>query len=51
MDKKIRIDRCRRNDGLWFDKGELTEIIAAGHLDKNNRVLNLLNDMFGMKNR
>lgn len=29
-DKKVRIDRCREKDGIWFDKGELFEIIKMG---------------------
>ncbi len=45
-DKKILIDKCRRNDGIWFDLGELEEIIKMGTFDKENRVLNLLKDMF-----
>ena len=45
-DKRIRIDKCRKNDGLWFDKGELKEIIEKGYFDKDNRILGLLNDMF-----
>ena len=46
-DNKIRIDKCRKNDGIWFDEGELREIIKMGSFDKNNKVLNLLKDMFG----
>ncbi|MFH1577835.1 MAG: zf-TFIIB domain-containing protein [Candidatus Omnitrophota bacterium] len=46
-DKKILIDKCRINDGIWFDVDELEEIIKMGYFDKNNRVLNLLKDMFG----
>jgi Zn-finger nucleic acid-binding protein len=46
MDKKILIDKCGASDGLWFDKGELEQIIRMGSLDKENRVLNLLEDMF-----
>ncbi len=48
-DKKILIDKCRRNDGIWFDTGELEEIIKMGSFGKDNRVLNLLKDMFGKK--
>jgi Zn-finger nucleic acid-binding protein len=47
--KKIRIDKCRRNEGIWFDLGELEEIIKMGSFDKGSRVLNLLQDMFGKK--
>ena len=46
-DKNIRIDKCRRNDGLWFDQGELEDIIASASLDEDNRILRLLGDMFG----
>ena len=35
--------------GLWFDAGELNDIIRMGTLDKDNRILLLLEDMFGMK--
>lgn len=45
-DKKVRIDKCRKNDGIWFDVGELAEIIKLGSFDKDNRVLSLLEDMF-----
>ncbi len=46
IDKKVLIDRCRRNDGLWFDLGELEEIIKMGNFDKDKKVLNLLKSMF-----
>ncbi|OHB57666.1 MAG: hypothetical protein A2173_04600 [Planctomycetes bacterium RBG_13_44_8b] len=41
------IDKCRIGDGLWFDKGELHNIIEKAQFDKNNKVLKLLADMFG----
>ena len=46
-DKEVRIDKCRKNDGIWFDMGELEQIIKMGTFDKNSRVLDLLKDMFG----
>jgi len=49
-EKKILIDKCSRGDGLWFDQNELEEVITLGSLDKENKVLNLLQDMFGKKN-
>lgn len=48
-DKKICIDKCINNDGIWFDVGELDEIIKMGSFDKNNKIVNLLEDMFGKK--
>jgi Zn-finger nucleic acid-binding protein len=43
----LLIDKCRRSDGLWFDKGELQDILARAELDENNRIRQLLADMFG----
>ncbi len=48
-DTKICIDKCYNNDGIWLDAGELENIIKLGSFDKNNKVLNLLKDMFGKK--
>jgi Zn-finger nucleic acid-binding protein len=48
---KIRIDECRKHDGLWFDKGELEEMIRIGNAGKDSRVLDLLQDMFGKKTK
>ena len=43
----LRVDKCRRSDGLWFDHGELADILARGELDENSRIKCLLADMFG----
>ena len=40
----VVIDTCR-DHGIWFDHGELFDILKSGG-DKNNRVMNLLNEMF-----
>lgn len=45
-DRKIRIDKCRNNDGLWFDEGELADLLTLGNLGGNNKVADLLSDMF-----
>ncbi len=45
----LLIDKCRRGDGLWFDKGELNNIIDRAQLDKDNKISKLLADMFGHK--
>jgi Zn-finger nucleic acid-binding protein len=44
---RLLIDKCRRSDGLWFDKGELQGILECGELDKDSRIQRLLADMFG----
>jgi Zn-finger nucleic acid-binding protein len=43
----LLIDKCRKADGLWFDKGELNDIFERANLDKDNKIQKLLNDMFG----
>jgi Zn-finger nucleic acid-binding protein len=45
--KKILIDRCKNGHGLWFDKGELENVIEEGSFGGNNQVLELLKDIFG----
>jgi Zn-finger nucleic acid-binding protein len=43
----LLIDKCRKGDGLWFDKGELLEIFNRAQLDKDNKIKNLLITIFG----
>jgi len=43
----LLIDKCRKGDGLWFDKGELPRIFDRAELDKDNKIQKLLTDMFG----
>ena len=45
----VLIDKCRKGDGLWFDKGELQDILEFGSFDEERRIQNLLADMFGQK--
>ena len=47
--KNIRIDRCRKNDGIWLDKGELREILEQASYGESGVVLDLLKDMFAKK--
>jgi Zn-finger nucleic acid-binding protein len=42
----LLIDKCRRGDGLWFDKGELQDIFNRAQLDSDNKIRKLLTDMF-----
>lgn len=48
-DKSVRIDRCRKNDGIWLDGGELEELIKMSGFGRDSRVLSLLRDMFARK--
>ena len=43
---KLLIDKCGKGDGLWFDKGELHDIVEKAQLDENNKIKALLTDMF-----
>ncbi len=47
----LLIDKCPRGDGLWFDKGELRDIFDRAQLDKDNKIRELLADMFGHKKK
>jgi Zn-finger nucleic acid-binding protein len=44
---RLLLDRCRSGDGLWFDRGELRQIMAQADLDPDHKVQQLLSDMFG----
>ena len=46
MSTEVIIDKCKKNHGIWFDAGELERVIAMGTIDNENKVLNLLQDMF-----
>jgi Zn-finger nucleic acid-binding protein len=46
---QVLIDRCHQGHGLWFDKGELKEIIDIMGGRANQKVAALLQDIFGEK--
>lgn len=43
----VIIDRCQRGHGLWFDQGELENVLERAQLDEENKIRQLLADMFG----
>jgi len=45
----LLLDKCAKGDGLWFDKGELQDILNTAQLDKDSKIQKLLADMFGSK--
>ncbi len=45
-DDPVIIDKCKKSHGLWFDKNELYLLLDKTNAGKDNKVLNLLNDMF-----
>jgi Zn-finger nucleic acid-binding protein len=46
-DRLVYIDRCPDNHGLWFDRGELEDVIKILEGDDGGKVVNLLREMFG----
>ncbi len=48
---RLLIDRCRKKHGLWFDAGELQDIFERARLDEDNKIRQLLADIFGTKGK
>jgi len=48
-EKKILIDKCKKNHGLWLDKGELEEVIQLSSQNRDGKIINLLKQMFESK--
>ncbi|MCB0752524.1 MAG: zf-TFIIB domain-containing protein [Ignavibacteriae bacterium] len=48
-DKDIVLDECKHGHGLWFDKGEILEVIKEGSVNKHNRIIQVLEDMYQHK--
>ena len=44
--KQELIDRCKKEHGLWFDAGELEQILKMGHFDDEGKVPRLLSELF-----
>ena len=48
-ENKVTLDKCKRHDGIWFNEGELESVVEMGGLDKQDKIINLLKDMFSHK--
>ena len=46
---KIVVDKCKKDHGIWFDKGELQKVVEFGSDNKQNKIINLLTEMFETK--
>jgi len=44
--EKVLVDKCKKNHGIWFDKGELKKVVEFGSDNKRNKIINLLTEMF-----
>ena len=42
----VQIDRCRKGDGIWFDLGELEQILKSCNFGENSKVFNWLKNIF-----
>lgn len=45
-EEHVCIDRCRRQDGIWLDRGELEKILRMNRFGNDHRVLGLLREIF-----
>lgn len=45
----IVIDECSKYCGLWFDSGELLEVVKKGSFGEDDKVIKLLEEMFENK--
>ena len=45
-DEAELIDRCRKSHGLWFDRGELVDVLKQGAFDSDGKVARLLHEMY-----
>jgi Zn-finger nucleic acid-binding protein len=43
---KLLLDRCPKKHGLWFDSGELQDILKRAQLDSDSKIQQLLAEMF-----
>ncbi len=45
-ENKITLDKCKRHHGIWFNEGELESVVEMGGLDQQDKIINLLKEMF-----
>ena len=48
-EKPVSIDLCGQEHGIWFDRGELMDIVGLLGGGSNAKVADLLQDIFGEK--
>ena len=46
---RVLIDKCRKDHGIWFDKGELKSVIENASKNREHKVINHLKQMFEHK--
>ena len=45
--KEILLDKCSRNHGIWFDRGELCQALRLGTYLSGRPVYDILSEIFG----
>ena len=48
-EKDVVIDECKNKHGLWFDTGEILEVIKKGSVNKDNSIIKFLEDVYKNK--
>ena len=46
---RVRIDRCRKDHGIWLDGGELEAILKMSNFGAHHRVLDVLKGVFAKR--
>ncbi len=47
--EKVCVDSCPKGEGLWFDKGELLQVVRMGDFPGDRRIVDLLKEVFSAK--
>jgi hypothetical protein len=42
----VVIDRCPKSHGLWFDRGELPQVLSRAGFDREQKIIKLLSKIF-----
>lgn len=50
-EKKVTLDMCPQGHGLWFDDGELHDVIGMGEFPEHNRIYEIIEEIFGDKKK
>ncbi|HSD63205.1 MAG TPA: zf-TFIIB domain-containing protein [Ignavibacteriaceae bacterium] len=48
-ENKITLDMCKKHHGIWFNEGELESAVEMVGLDKQDKIIGLLKEMFSHK--
>ena len=50
-EEQVCLDKCPKGHGLWFDGGELEQVLGMGNFPADSRVSQLLAEVFGNKEK